>query len=298
MKRFLVRLTALALLSVLLGVSAVLPGLAGDLQKPVGEVLYHQDFSVLSDLAKSGIVRGTSSSENSHLTCEGDALELNTFDNDRVYAILPATKTGDSYTIEFDFAFSEITSDNGYIGFLLTCRGTEPTNITALVIRANGTIDDFEEPDEPLKKAIHDGSEIHVKIPIEKNVLHKIELTAGGTAYTLERKNVKVIDDGGTGFAVRNASVNVAEIYIVNGIGYTAKSGAYANESYASDEAVASLDASCTASAGTVSVTVGECVPEPTEISPATGDFMVPYGAVFTAAVMGLLRHWRRAKRS
>ncbi len=287
MKRFLVRLTAFVLLAVLLGVSAVLPGFAGDLQKPVGEVLYHQDFSVLSDLAKSGIVRGTSSSENSHITCEGDALELNTFDNDRVYAILPATKTEDSYTIEFTFAFSEITSDNGYIGFLLTCRGAEPTNITALVIRADGTIDDFEEPDEALKKAIHDGGTVHVKIPIEKNVLHKIELTAGGTAYTLERKNVKVIDDGGTGFAVRNASVDVTEIYIVNGIGYTSKSGAYANESYASDEAVASLDASVSQ----------ETVPAPAEeilTSPDTGDFMVPYGAVFTAAVMGLLRHWRK----
>lgn len=289
MKRFLVRLAAFALLSVLLGVSAVLPGFAGDLQKPVGEVLYHQDFSVLSDLAKSGIVRGTSSSENSHITCEGDVLELNTFDNDRVYAILPAAKTGDSYTIEFDFAFSEITSDNGYIGFLLTCRGTEPTNVTALIIRANGTIDDFEEPDETLKKAIHDGSEIHVKIPIEKNVLHEIELTADGTAYTLERKNVKVIDDGGTGFAVRNASVDVTEIYIVNGIGYTAKSGAYKNESYASDEAAASLDASVMQEMVPVPVPAEEVL-----TSPDTGDFMVPYGAVFTVTVMGLLRHWRK----
>ncbi len=292
MKRFLVRLTASVVLTFLLIVSAVLPGAAAELQKPVGEVLYHQDFSVLSELVKSGIVRGTSSSENSHLTCEGDALELNTFDNDRVYAILPTTKTEDSYTIEFDFAFSEITSDNGYIGFLLTCRGTEPTNITALNIRANGTIDDFEEPDETLKKAIRDGGTIHVKIPIEKNVLHKIELTAGGTAYTLERNNVKVIDDGGMGFVVRNASADVKEIYIVNGIGYTAKSGPYATESYASDEAVASLDISAVQEAVPVLP-----VPVPVEevlTSPDTGDFMVPYGAVFTAAVMGLLRHWRK----
>lgn len=288
MKRFLVRLTASALLFVLLVMSAVLPGSAGDWQKPVGEVLYHQDFSVLSELEKSGIVRGTSSSENSHFTCENDALELNTFDNERVYALLPVTKTGDSYTIEFDFAFSEIMSDNGYIGFLLTCRGTEPTNITALIIRADGTIDDFEEPDDVLKKAIHGGSEIHVKIPIEKNVLHKIELTAGGTVYTLERENVKVIDDGETGFVVRNASVDVTEIYIVNGVGYTAKRGAYATESYASDEAAASLDASAEQEFLPVSA---EEIPA---VSPDTGDFMLPYGAVFTVAVMGLLRHWRK----
>ena len=85
MKRFLVRLTASALLFVLLVMSAVLPGSAGDWQKPVGEVLYHQDFSVLSELEKSGIVRGTSSSEKSHITCTGETLELNTLDNDRLY---------------------------------------------------------------------------------------------------------------------------------------------------------------------------------------------------------------------
>jgi len=293
MKRFLVCLTALMFLSVFLGTGAALPVSAGDLQKPVGEVLYHQDFSVLSDLAKSGIVRGTSSSENSEITCEGDALELNTFDNDRVYAVLPSAKTGDSYTIEFDFSFSEIKSDNGYIGFLLTCRGPEPTNVTALILRAGGTIDDFEEPDEALKKAIRDGETIHVKIPIEKNVLHKIELTAGTAVYTLERNSVKVIDDGDTGFVVRNASADVTEIYIVNGIGYPSRSGAYANESYASDKAIASLDISA-AQAGVTAPAEEEGTASEVPTAPDTGDFMIPYGAVITVAAMGFLRYWRK----
>lgn len=271
MKRFLAFLTALVILSACL-ICLNLPVLADE--KTVGEVLYHQDFSVLSELEKSGIVRGTSSSENSHFTCAGEALELDTFDNERVYAIFPSTETEDSYTIEFDFAFSEIMSDNGYIGFLLTCRGTEPTNITALVIRANGTIDEFEEPDEALKKKIRDGEEIHVKIPIEKNVLHKIELIAGGTAYTLERENVKVIDDGEMGFAVRNASVDVMEIYIVNGTGYTEKSGVYATESYAKDEVAATL----------------KVTPAEEETAPETGENIVPYAAVIAAVAMGLFR--------
>ena len=125
MKRFCILLTALVLFSVCF-LCLNVPVLAGDVKN--GEVLYHQDFSVLSEIEKSGIVRGTSSSESAQITCTGDVLELNTYDNDRVYAILPAAAAVDSYTIEFDFSFAEIRSENGYVGFLLTCRGTEPTN--------------------------------------------------------------------------------------------------------------------------------------------------------------------------
>lgn len=273
MKRFLAFLTALVMLSACTLCMSV-PALAGE--TAAGEVLYHQDFAVLSDLEKSGIVRGTSSSENSHFTCTGETLELNTFDNDRVYAILPSSGPADSYTIEFDFAFSEIKSENGYIGFILTCRGTEPTNVTALVIRADGTIDDFEEPDEALKKAVSGGEEILVKIPVEKDVLHKIELTAGGKTYTLERENVKVLDDGGMGFVVRNASVDVGEIYIVNGTGYAEKSGVYAKKSYAEDEAVMLTDTLMETAAS--------------ETSPETGETIVPYAAAAAAMAVGLFR--------
>lgn len=242
----------------------------------VGEVLYHQDFSVLSDIGKSGIVRGTSSSDSAVITCTDDSLELNTFDNDRLYAVLPyrtSTDSPDSYTVEFEFSFSEIASENGYIGFLLTCRGTEPTNITALVIRADGTIDNFAEPNEEMKKAICDGKTVCVKIPIEKNVFHKVELTCGDTTCTLERENVKVLEDGGCGFAVRNASVNVGEIYIVSGTGYTEKSGVYAKKSYAEDEAVLVTD--------TLEASV--------EASPETGESAVPYVVCATVAAVGLL---------
>ena len=41
-------------------------------------------------------------------------------------------------------------------------------------------------------------------------------------------------------------------------------------------------------------VGLGELSAEELPVSPDTGDFMVPYGAVFTAAVMGLLRRLRK----
>ena len=286
MKRFQFFVTALMLLSVCFAACGIFSAAAGEPMKPVGEVLYHQDFSVVSELLKSGIVRGTSSSEKASFACAGKALELDTFDNERAYAILPVKNDWDSYTIEFDFSFSEIVSENGYLGFILTCRGTEPTNVTALVIRADGTIDDFEEPDETVKKAIREGGAVHVKIPVEKNVLNTIELTAGTTSCTLERTTVKVIDDGQMGFVVRNASVDVTEIYIVNGTGYSAKSGPYASESYASDKVVASLEVRPSAEEEEVPLQ-----------SPDTGDIMVPYIAVLSAMVMGLLHTMRNAER-
>jgi len=277
MKRFFAFLTALVMLSAA-GFCMSVPALAGE--TAVGEVLYHQDFEVLSDAAKSGIVRGTSSSEKSQITCTGEALELNTLDNDRLYALLPSSGAADSYTVEFEFSFSEIKSGNGYLGFILTCRGTEPTNVTALVIRADGTIDDFEEPDDALKKAIGGGETVHVKIPVEKDVLHRIELTAGGTTWTLERENVKVLDDGGMGFVVRNASADVGEIYIVNGTGYAEKSGIYSKKSYAEDAAVLVVDT-------LMEPVKVEKVPE---TAPETGETIVPYAAAAAAMAVGLFR--------
>ena len=281
MKRFAFFGAVLVMLSACIFCLGV-PAFAGE--KVPGEVLYHQDFSILSDMEKSGIVRGTSGSAAAELTCTGETLELNTFDNERIYAILPPAETAGSYTIEFDFSFAEIRSANGYIGFILTCRGTEPTNVTALVIRADGTIDDFDEPEEVLKKAIADGGKIQVKIPVEKNVLHKIELTADGKTYTLERRNVKVLEDGGRGFVVRNASVNIGEVSLVDGIGYTEKYGIYADESYAADEAVTTIE-TLLQPAGTV--------PAEPEKSPATGETIVPYAAAFAAVAVGLFRRRR-----
>ena len=296
MKRFCILLTALVLFSVCF-LCLNVPVLAGDVKN--GEVLYHQDFSVLSEIEKSGIVRGTSSSESAQITCTGDVLELNTYDNDRVYAILPAAAAVDSYTIEFDFSFAEIRSENGYVGFLLTCRGTEPTNVTALVIRADGTIDEFDEPDAVLKKAIADGGTIHVKIPVEKDVLHKIELTADGKTYVLERDNVKVLDDGGRGFVVRNACIRIGGIYLVNGVGYTKKTGTYACASYAADETVPKTDTvmcpeAVTGIPETDMGTAVDTLAETPVCSPETGETIVPYAAFFAAAAMGLFRRKKR----
>lgn len=256
-----------------------------------GEVLYHQDFSDIYDFGQSGLIKGTNSSQSSVCECTGDELGIRTEDNGRVYVILPYTGTGDSYTVEFDFSFTEIKADNGYISFMLTCRGTEPTNITSITIRADGSVDDFGVADEAVAAAMSAGKKIHCRIPIEGRILHEIELSSEEASCVLERSSLLKTDDGERGFSVRNASIAISEIYIVHGVGYTKLSGVYADSSYATnlhpagsvaaDETPGVTDV-CAGSSVPTSVNENEPDCDKTELSPPTEDHTV----TFTAAAM------------
>lgn len=202
----------------------------------VGEVLYHQDFSEISNIAFSGIIIGTQSTESAFIDCPGEDLSINVYNKGRVYLILPQIERGDTYTVEFDFSFDAHESSNGYIAFMLNCRGDEPTNVSSVVIRYSGAIDDFAPPDPALSAAISSGETVHVTIPIENNALHEIVLEVGGSKYTLLRNSVLMIPSEGFGLEARNANVNIRELYITNGIGYTEKSGYYSENSFATDE--------------------------------------------------------------
>lgn len=234
MKRF---CTFLSVLVMLVSCFFIVEVSAMDAQRNIGEVLYHQNFNAVSDIVDSGITIGTTSSANSMVGCASEALEIHTYDSGRVYVILPDAEKGSegSYTIEFTFRFTYIHTNNGYIAPILTCRGSEPTNITSLTIRADGNIDSFQAPDEALMKAISGGETIGVKIPVRSNVVHEIILTVGDIEYTLERENILMVNDGSVGFAVRNTDVEIDEVYIVYGTDYDVKNGYYAKNSYASD---------------------------------------------------------------
>ena len=208
---------------------------AGDSSMIDGEVLYHQDFSVESRLCESGIRIGTQSSENSEITCKGDTLEIKTFDRGRVYAILPDVVRDAAYTVEFSFRFTEIGEENGFISLILTCRGEEPTNISDVVIRANGTVDEFDVPCDMVKRAIRSGELVNVQIPVRNQVVNEIIMTAGEYQCVVERDNILVISDGQMGFSVRNASVELPEIYVVHGVDYAEKSGYFTDSSYSEE---------------------------------------------------------------
>lgn len=231
-----------------------------------GTVLYHQDFGRIRNYEDSGLKTGALSSDTAAVSCEEGPLSVKTPDSKRVYLLFPPIEKTDSCTLEFTFRFTETPKENGYLAAILTCRGTEPTNITDLVIRADGTVDDFSTPDEAVREAIAAGKPITVTIPVEGGVLHRITLQAEGAVCTLERDSVLVISSGGMGLAVRNSSAEISEIYLVNGTGYAAKTGEYAEESFADD--------------GDAAVQGPEVTPEPEEVpeeeaaeeSPATGD--------------------------
>lgn len=239
---------------------------AGDSSRIEGEVLYHQDFSVESKLCESGIRIGTQSSENSEITCKSDTLEIKTFDRGRVYAILPDFMKTATYTVEFSFRFAEISEANGFISLILTCRGNEPTNISGVVIRADGTVDEFDEPCDMVKNAVRSGELVNVQIPVRNHVVNEIIMSAGEYRCVVERDNILVLSEGQMGFSVRNASVELPEIYVMHGVDYTEKSGYFADSSYSVDgDEVIVPKPSETEAAGTEDeVNV--------EVSPDTGD--------------------------
>ena len=211
----------------------------------VGEVLYHQDFGSLSLMHTevTGIRKGTNSSPDSMLWLNNSALYMITNDDLRTYALLPEIPWTESYTIEFDFWLCDPLSTRGYLAFMLTCWGEEPSNITSLVIRADGTIDDFGTLSPEMTEILQKQQEmIHVEIPIENGILYEVTLSAGDTECTLQRESLRRIAEGGRGFCIRNTSAAIGEIYIVNGTGYTAKNGELAGSSWSDDPAHAVID--------------------------------------------------------
>ena len=196
---------------------------------PVGEVLYRPSFADVADYEKSGFTTGTATAETAVIAVRDDALNVRCVDGGRAYTLLPQVARGNSYTVEFSFRFTESGRVNGTFAFLLTCRGEEPTNITALVIRGNGTVDDFDEPDEELARAVSGGYWIDVAIPVEDGALHRMTMTVRdtGASYSLERTSILVLTPGTMGFSFRNTCAAISDVWIVNGVDYAEKTGSF-----------------------------------------------------------------------
>ena len=216
-------LIAAAALSFLLCLSAFAADpVFGEL--PAGQILFHQDYSEIESLAETGVKLGTLTPENAQLDLSAGELRVRAPGSGRTYLLLPEIAHGASYTVEFTFRITESGHENGSLACLLTCRGEEPTNITAVVIRGDGTIDDFTVPGE-LSAAIRNGSSVTVKIPVEEGSLHLMTVSAGGETYELERSTVQMIPPGGFGFSFRNIAAAVSEVWVANGCGYTEMTG-------------------------------------------------------------------------
>ncbi len=241
---------------------------AGKPTYDVGEVVYHQDFADVSLVPATGITKGTAGTDGAVFTVENGQFAIDTYDNGRVYAILPPSERTPSFTMEVTFAFDKDSADNGYLGIMLTCSGKEPGNISQVIFRAKGAVDDFGAVSDGLAADIRAGKPVHVVIPVENGVVQKLTITAGEHTEELQRESIMVIGGGNKGFSARNAGVNIGEIYIVNGVDYTEKTGRYATESYAN-----------------------ETTDKTTEIAPATGDIEAAWAlAVAVTSMAGAAR--------
>lgn len=245
-----------------------------------GEVIYHQSFDSVDRFSECGINIGTAGSSDASIFVSDGGLSIRPSDSGRVYLLLPQCEKSDSYTAEFTFSFLDRDNDNAYLAFILTSRGAEPTNITSFVIRANGTIDDFSPLSDEIKSAVAGGSEVSVKIPLEDGVLHEVEFSSGDFSCTVERRDVVLVGGGQNGFVLRNADVSISEVYIVNGVGYSEKTGYYAEKSYS--DLASSV----------------ETEPESEiELSPETSDpitLLIPAAALSSASAVALKRRIRK----
>ena len=192
-----------------------------------GEVLYHQDFTRVSTAHLAGIRAGNANAQESRIGVTVDGLVIDPNGERRTYAILPEIANTDTYTVDLTFRFRSISRTNGYFAFLLTCTRDRPSNITAVVLRADGSVDDFGNLDNEIVQHYENGDPIRLTIPVVDGVLH---------SQTLERTSLLRIPDGSRGFCVRNASVLIEDTAILYGTDYEMPTGYYATHSYAEDD--------------------------------------------------------------
>ncbi len=246
----------------LLCMSLPLGVFAGDV--PAGTVLFAQRYGDFSDPRQTGIRFGTGGGK-AALSLEA-GLTISPDDDRKVYLLLPDLPDAagtDTYTVEFSFRFTDVSADNGYFGFLMTAQGDVPSNRTELILRAGGTVDGIGTLGESLVSAMAAGTPVFVTVPVLNGMMYEVNVRCGDAEEKLVLPAVKMIAEGSRGFVLRNASVSVESVAVVNGVGYSKKMGEYASSSY------------------TVPVSLEKPV-EP--LSPATPDAAIPVFGVAVAA--------------
>lgn len=197
-------------------------------------VLYHQSFSNLTDVANAGIRKGSDGADSFELLLDGD-LVINNHTDRRSYTVLPYELPSRDHTIEFSFSFERADAASAYVGFMLTCRGDEPDNITSVVIRANGDCEGFGTLKEEIVEKMMAGELVRVKIPVKDGDYYELSVSAGGVVDTLSRKTAGGIPKGQIGFVVRRGAVRVHDISVVSGVGYGGYHGSSADDTWSDD---------------------------------------------------------------
>ncbi len=201
-----------------------------------GEVIYRQNFSDVSSLSAAGITEGERNTVSSAVSISNGALEIGDPEGDRTYALLPFHNCYSDYTVRFSFSFTEAVRSGGYVSLLLTSRGDSPDNITSVKLRADGDCEGFSSLSQRIIHAMKKGETVSVTVPVSGGVLDSMTVSADGVSETLEIDNIVNVVEGRIGFCVRNATVRISEIAVIDGVGYAEETGVYADTSTWTDQ--------------------------------------------------------------
>lgn len=219
--------------ALLLFAACILPVFGTDTDYADGQVLFAARYGDYNSIRDTGLQFGTSSWQGASADLTEDRLCIRSSSDQKTYLLLPEeiphTAT---YTILFEFRFSEVMETRGYCGFLLSSSGDAPSNRTELLLRADGTCDGAGQFGEAITAALAGGEYVRVEIPVRHGMMTEITTSVGENRETLELGNARIIPDGRRGFVLRNASCDIRMVKIVCGVDYESETGFYADNSY------------------------------------------------------------------
>lgn len=221
------------ILTVVLCLGLSLPIYAADRASlPAGHVLYRQNFADTKGAFLTGMYFGELSCADAYAKNIGGKLTVNGSFDVRSYLLLPAETEGNTYTMIATLRMSDLSVASGYCGILISGWGNEPRNRAEIILRANGSFDDFSSPSERLRDALASGAEFTVTVPVRNGAVNEISVSSDGVSETLVRDQIMIVTGGTVGFSLRNMSVELSEVLLVNGVDYAELSGVFASNSY------------------------------------------------------------------
>ena len=204
---------------------------------PDGYVVYRQRFADVSTPSAAGVVKGERGADGFSLSVEDEALSIDSFSDERAYVLLPVYNCMKDYTVRFTFSVSDIRSEVAYFGFMLTCKGTAPDNVTAVRLRAGGECDGFSDGlGDIIKGMMRQGERLTVEICVKDGFIDGMSVTCGDRSRSLIADRLTAVSAGGMGVYLRNCSARLYEVSLIKGTEYGAESGEYADSSSWTDE--------------------------------------------------------------
>ncbi len=216
-----------AFLIFLLLLGAALPASAGSTEYGQGEVLFAARYGEYDSLRDTGVRLGTASWRGAALSLGDGGLHVSSSSDYKTYLLLPPDLPfPDTYTVYYTFRFAELMEANGSCGFLLTSSGDAPSNRTEAILRADGVCDGFGRCGEAMTQRLTSGAWTTVEIPIRHGMLSELRIRAEGEEEVFRLQHVRSVAEGGRGFVFRNASVEIASVYLVCGADFTEEEAA------------------------------------------------------------------------